>query len=221
MNVGFLNGFQKTAYTSGPATFTGPVFFSNPLVGATGLANNIFATFPDQPNAQISTGFTNGTIFGGGFEKIGFFGHAPAGGQGATIDLGVVLSNFGFRSAGTAYTITTSGTTALSGANTLGPTTMRLAGANAQVGTTYTLVIGDASTLVTMNNAGGMTLTIPANASVAYGIGTWIPFYNKGAGTMTLAITTDTLLGTTSYAANKGGILFKLTATIWMVLASA
>ena len=43
---------------------------------------------------------------------------------------------------------------------------------NAQTGTTYTLVIGDAGKTVTMDNASAMTLTIPANASVAFPIGT-------------------------------------------------
>lgn len=45
----------------------------------------------------------------GGAAAAGFLGSAAVVQQGATIDLGVVLSNFGFRAAGTAYPITTSG----------------------------------------------------------------------------------------------------------------
>ena len=53
---------------------------------------------------------------------------------------------------------------------------------NAQTGTTYTLVIGDAGDLVTMDNASANTLTIPPNSSVAFATGTQIDIYNKGAG---------------------------------------
>lgn len=47
--------------------------------------------------------------------KLGAYGVTPVAQQGATIDLGVALSNFGIRAAGTAYPITTSGAVAFSG----------------------------------------------------------------------------------------------------------
>jgi len=53
---------------------------------------------------------------------------------------------------------------------------------NAQTGTTYTLVIGDAGDLVTMDNSSANTLTIPPNSSVAFATGTQIDIINKGAG---------------------------------------
>ena len=56
-----------------------------------------------------------------------------------------------------------------------------------QTGTTYTLVIGDQSKLVTMSNAGAITMTVPPNASVAFPVGTQILLYNKGAGQVTVA----------------------------------
>src|SRR6056300_604937 len=58
---------------------------------------------------------------------------------------------------------------------------------NAQTGTTYTTVIGDASKLVTLSNASAITLTIPANSSVAYPVGTKIDFAQVGAGQVTVA----------------------------------
>jgi hypothetical protein len=58
---------------------------------------------------------------------------------------------------------------------------------NAQTGTTYTTVIGDASKLVTLSNASAITLTIPANSSVAYPVGTKIDFAQIGAGQVTVA----------------------------------
>lgn len=53
---------------------------------------------------------------------------------------------------------------------------------NAQTGTSYSGVLGDASGLVTMNNASANTLTIPANASVSYPVGTQIAVKQIGAG---------------------------------------
>lgn len=58
---------------------------------------------------------------------------------------------------------------------------------NAQSGTTYTLVLTDAGKLVTLNNASSITLTIPANASVAFAIGDQINLLQLGAGQVTVA----------------------------------
>lgn len=57
---------------------------------------------------------------------------------------------------------------------------------NAQVGTTYTLVLGDRAKIITMNNASANTLTIPTNASVAFPIGTCIVIQQLGAGVTTI-----------------------------------
>jgi len=56
---------------------------------------------------------------------------------------------------------------------------------NAQTGTTYTLVIGDAGKLVTLDNAAAIAMTVPPNSSVAFDTGTTIIFAQKGAGTVT------------------------------------
>lgn len=57
---------------------------------------------------------------------------------------------------------------------------------NAQTGTSYALVLGDAGGWVTLTNAAAITLTIPTNASVAFPVGTVIDFSAEGAGQVTI-----------------------------------
>lgn len=57
---------------------------------------------------------------------------------------------------------------------------------NAQTGTAYTLVAGDAGAFVTMTNAAASTLTVPPNSSVAFAVGTRIEGAQLGAGQVTL-----------------------------------
>lgn len=64
---------------------------------------------------------------------------------------------------------------------------------NAQTGTTYTLVAGDAAKIVSMNNASANTLTVPTNASVAFPVGTQILVYQKGAGQTTISPVSGTV----------------------------
>ena len=56
-----------------------------------------------------------------------------------------------------------------------------------QTGTTYTTVLGDANSLVRMNNASANIITIPPNSSVAYPIGSVVSIVQIGAGTTTVA----------------------------------
>ena len=53
---------------------------------------------------------------------------------------------------------------------------------NAQTGTAYTAVLSDVSKLITLNNASGITMTIPLNSSVAFPTGTVLYFAQLGAG---------------------------------------
>jgi hypothetical protein len=55
---------------------------------------------------------------------------------------------------------------------------------NAQTGTTYTLVIGDANKLVQLNNASAITLTLPPSV---FSIGQSVDVYQRGAGQVTFA----------------------------------
>lgn len=72
----------------------------------------------------------------------------------------------------------------------------------------------------------GLTFTIPANASVAFPIGTAITFINESAGNATLAITTDILswlkggsnaAGTRTIATESAVTLLKVSATRWVL----
>lgn len=70
----------------------------------------------------------------------------------------------------------------------------------------------------------GQTITIPANASVPFEIGTTIVIINAAAVTTSIAITTDTLLlagagttGTRTLAAHGMATLVKITATSWII----
>lgn len=82
-----------------------------------------------------------------------------------------------------------SGVTLSSDANTVvittaaGGATMSV---NAQTGTAYTLVIGDAGNCVEMNNASANQLTIPPDSTVNFGVGTTILIRQMGAGQTTL-----------------------------------
>jgi hypothetical protein len=96
---------------------------------------------------------------------------------------------------------------------------------NAQTGN-YTLVIGDRGKhIYHASGAGGSdTYTIPANASVAFPIGTAITFINGDSNQVLIAITTDTmtLAGTTStgtrtLAQNGMATAIKTTATTWII----
>jgi len=57
---------------------------------------------------------------------------------------------------------------------------------NAQTGTTYTFVIGDANGCITGSNASAQTYTVPPNSSVAYSTGTTLTLVQLGAGIITL-----------------------------------
>ena len=59
--------------------------------------------------------------------------------------------------------------------------------ANAQTGTSYTLVLSDAGKVVERNNASANTITIPPNSSVAFPVGAMVLIRQVGAGPTTIA----------------------------------
>jgi hypothetical protein len=91
----------------------------------------------------------------------------------------------------------------------------------------YNLVLADAGKSIyhPASDAVARTFTIPANASVAYDIGTCINFDNEvGAGAVTIAITTDTLVldgtgatGSRTLAAGGTATARKVTSTRWRI----
>jgi hypothetical protein len=60
-----------------------------------------------------------------------------------------------------------------------------LVAVTAQTGTAYTVGTADVGKLVTLSNVAAQTITIPANASVAFAIGDQINFFNLSTGTAT------------------------------------
>jgi hypothetical protein len=65
-----------------------------------------------------------------------------------------------------------------------GPTGNNLVGFNSQTGTTYTLVIGDKDKMVTANNAGAITVTVPPSV---FSANDQISITQTGAGQVTFA----------------------------------
>lgn len=91
----------------------------------------------------------------------------------------------------------------------------------------YTLVLADAGKHILHPSADttARTVTIPANSSVPYPIGTAITFINQnGAGVLTIAITTDVMrlagagtTGSRTLAANGAATAVKIAATEWII----
>lgn len=91
---------------------------------------------------------------------------------------------------------------------------------NAQTGTSYTLVLGDAGKYVTMNNAGASTLTVPPNSSVAFPVGTVIEGFQLGAGQVTLTagagVTVNAVPGLKIAAQYGSYAVVKLATDTWI-----
>ena len=94
------------------------------------------------------------------------------------------------------------------------------------VGTT-TLVLADSGKHL-YNTTATQVVTIPANASVAFPIGTAVTFVNQGSGTSTIAITTDAMYlagagttGTRTLGAYGVATALKITATSWIISGTA
>lgn len=87
----------------------------------------------------------------------------------------------------------------------------------------YTCVLADASKHIFASSTGG-TKTIPANASVAYPIGSVLTFATGTGVTMTIAITSDELrlagtstTGSRTLAERSIATALKIAATTWMI----
>ena len=58
---------------------------------------------------------------------------------------------------------------------------------NAQTGTTYTIVMSDSNnTMVELNNASAITVTVPTNATTAFPVGSQVNLLQTGAGGVTV-----------------------------------
>jgi len=85
----------------------------------------------------------------------------------------------------------------------------------------YTAVLADANTCLNFGTASSKTFTIPANSSVAFPVGT-IFIVAKSTNALTLAVTTDTLIGCTgTVPASTASLVIKVASTTWVHLATA
>lgn len=96
---------------------------------------------------------------------------------------------------------------------------------NSQSGN-YTLLATDNGKHILHPNGGGAgdVYTIPANASVAYPIGTVLTFVNRATDNVSIAITTDTLIlagstttGTRTLGVNGVATAIKVEAQVWII----
>ena len=76
---------------------------------------------------------------------------------------------------------------------------------NAQTGTTYTTVLSDDGKLITCSNAASISVTVPPNSSVAYGVGTQINIAQLSSGQVTITAGAGVTL-------NSAGAKLKLSA---------
>jgi hypothetical protein len=93
---------------------------------------------------------------------------------------------------------------------------------NAQTGTTYTLVLTDLAKLVTLSNAGAITLTVPLESSVAFAIGDRIDLLQRGSGQVTVAgaggVTVNATPGLKLRAQWSSATLVKLDTNTWVLI---
>lgn len=87
---------------------------------------------------------------------------------------------------------------------------------NTQNGDYTFTVIDPARVTYKASGGAGETWTIPANASVPMPVGTVIEGINNGGGDLTLAITTDTLVGSTTVSTGTRFFLKKIATTTWI-----
>ena len=92
---------------------------------------------------------------------------------------------------------------------------------NAQTGTTYTFVLADNGKLVTLDNASSITVTVPANSSVAYATGAIINLQQIGAGQVTVAAAAGVTIngtGTKTRAQWSAASLVKTATDTWTLI---
>lgn len=88
----------------------------------------------------------------------------------------------------------------------------------------YTCVLSDAGKSIDFTGSTGQTITIPANASVAYPVGTTLSITNTTANNLSIAITTDTMrqagtanTGTRTLSQYGVATARKIASTTWII----
>jgi hypothetical protein len=219
-----IDSSDSSAITVTPATiFSSDVTIDNELTvtgnltvnGTTTTINSVTLTVDDKNIELGSTGSpTDATADGGGITLKGStdktFNYVNATGL-WTANIGISATSF----TGAAAVATTASTAASVGYMGL---------PQSATATTATLAIGDAGKHIYVNTS-GQTITIPANASVAYPIGTAITFVaGPSASSVIIAIATDTMYlvgagtsGSRTLAAYGTATAIKVAATTWFI----
>lgn len=96
-------------------------------------------------------------------------------------------------------------------------------GVNAQTGTSYTLVAGDAGKMVSLNNASAITLTLPQDSDATIAVGTYVDLYQLGAGQVTVVAGTGATLRTSGLTAKARAqysrfAVQKVSANTWSLM---
>jgi hypothetical protein len=93
---------------------------------------------------------------------------------------------------------------------------------NAQTGTTYTLVLADASKMVEMSNTSAITLTVPLNSSVPFVVGSQIVLLQTNTGQVTVAgaggVTVNSNPGLKLRAQWSSATLIKRAENTWVLV---
>jgi hypothetical protein len=193
---------------TGPTGPTGPRGLTGPT-GATGAASTV--TGPTGPTG--ATGAAS-TVTG------------PTGPTGATGPQGVPGNNGAVGATGpTGAASTVTGPTGPAGSTgATGPTgptgpAQTLTSITQQAGTTYTLVSADANTMVELNNASAITLTVPTD-STTIPVGTSITILQTGAGQVTVtgpSVTLNYTPGNKLRAQWSQAVLTKRSSNTWVL----
>lgn len=179
-----MSGAAGLTGSTGPQGSTG--------AGTTGATGPIGATGVQGATGSGATGAT-GSI--GATGPVGASGD-PGGATGATGPVGATGPT-GIQ--GSTGPTGSAGPLGATGAT--GPTPSLVQSVNAQTGSTYTLVAGDESKLVTLSNAGAVTLTLPQDSDATISVGAYIDLMQLGAGQVTVVAGTGATLRTSGLTA--------------------
>ncbi|WP_353809172.1 hypothetical protein [Agromyces sp. SYSU T00194] len=95
-------------------------------------------------------------------------------------------------------------------------------GVNAQTGTTYTPVLSDRGKLVTLSNAGAITVTLPQDSSLAFPVGGRIDFAVLDTGMATFSAGTGATVNGTPSAVTRAQYsavtAIKIAANTWLIV---
>ncbi len=204
-----MSGAAGLTGSTGPTGNTGP----QGITGSTGPSGPVGATGPSGPTGpQGNTGAT------GPVGSTGVQGATGSGATGATGSIGatgpVGASGDPGGATGATGPVGATGPTGIQGSTgptgsagplgatgATGPTPSLVQSVNAQTGSTYTLVAGDESKLVTLSNAGAVTLTLPQDSDATISVGAYIDLMQLGAGQVTVVAGTGATLRTSGLTA--------------------